>query len=120
MKCYNHHDRDAFGICRACGKALCLECMETVNNQICCKDNQKCKETLNLSSYAFDLIKKQGFSKKRKLLVMTAGISSVFGGGLCLTIPDPIMKSLGIMLIFLGALFLTQASVMGKKLSKGK
>ncbi len=27
MKCFNHHDRDAFGICKTCGKALCLECM---------------------------------------------------------------------------------------------
>ena len=25
MKCYNHHDRDAFAVCKSCGKALCLE-----------------------------------------------------------------------------------------------
>lgn len=38
MKCYNHHDRDAFGICTVCGKGLCLECMSNKNNVVTCKD----------------------------------------------------------------------------------
>ena len=38
MKCYYHHDRDAFGICSNCGKGLCLECMQEVNNQVVCKN----------------------------------------------------------------------------------
>ncbi len=42
MKCFNHHDRDAFGICSVCGKGLCLECMEKVNDIITCK-NPICK-----------------------------------------------------------------------------
>ena len=29
MKCYNHHERDAFGIDMITGKVLCLECLET-------------------------------------------------------------------------------------------
>lgn len=28
MKCFNHHDRDAFGIDIITGKGLCLECLE--------------------------------------------------------------------------------------------
>lgn len=42
MKCYNHHDRDAFGICKSCGKGLCLECLKEENGTILCKDNPKC------------------------------------------------------------------------------
>ncbi len=42
MKCFNHHDRDAFGICSVCGKGLCLECMEKINDVIVCK-NPTCK-----------------------------------------------------------------------------
>lgn len=38
MKCYNHHDRDAFGICTVCGKGLCLECMNNKNKVITCND----------------------------------------------------------------------------------
>lgn len=42
MKCFNHHDRDAFGICKSCGKALCLECMTIENGKVLCKDNPEC------------------------------------------------------------------------------
>lgn len=39
MKCFNHHDRDAFGICTVCGKGLCLECMKEHKGVITCKDS---------------------------------------------------------------------------------
>ena len=42
MKCYNHHDRDAFVVCKACGKALCLECAEQYKNEFICKDSPEC------------------------------------------------------------------------------
>ncbi len=47
MKCYNHHDRDAFGICTVCGKGLCLECMTGKKDVITCKD-KKCINIFNL------------------------------------------------------------------------
>ena len=43
MKCYNHHDRDAFAVCKACGKALCLECAEKYRGFYVCKDSPACK-----------------------------------------------------------------------------
>lgn len=46
MKCYNHHDRDAFGICKSCGKGLCLECLKEENGVILCKD-KKCSSILS-------------------------------------------------------------------------
>lgn len=46
MKCYYHHDRDAFGICSNCGKGLCLECMSEKNNKIFCK-NSNCAQKTN-------------------------------------------------------------------------
>ena len=42
MKCYNHHDRDAFGICKSCGKALCLECMSSESKNVICTNDLKC------------------------------------------------------------------------------
>ena len=47
MKCYNHHDRDAFGICSVCGKGLCLECMNTKNDKVVCNDSN-CLNILTL------------------------------------------------------------------------
>lgn len=43
MKCFNHHDRDAFGICKICGKALCLECMAKDSDNVVCANNSKCQ-----------------------------------------------------------------------------
>ena len=44
MKCFNHHDRDAFGVCIACQKALCKECLELIENRICCKGSDFCNK----------------------------------------------------------------------------
>lgn len=43
MKCYNHHDRDAFGICKVCGKGLCLECLKEDKGVIIC-NNAVCSD----------------------------------------------------------------------------
>lgn len=46
MKCYYHHDRDAFGVCKVCGKGLCLECMATKTPEVKCKT--KCGSGMSL------------------------------------------------------------------------
>lgn len=57
MKCYNHHDRDAFAICMTCGKGLCLECIKESKGKTVCKN--KCK------------------SSKCKCLLITAAVVAV-------------------------------------------
>lgn len=37
MKCYLHQERDAVGVCVACGKAVCQECAQEVEGKIYCK-----------------------------------------------------------------------------------
>jgi hypothetical protein len=45
MKCYNHSEREAVAICRACGKAVCQECgLETENGFAC---QQSCAKSLS-------------------------------------------------------------------------
>lgn len=36
MKCYNHPDIDAIGICKNCNKGLCRDCLTEVKNGIAC------------------------------------------------------------------------------------
>ena len=48
MKCYNHHDRDAFAVCKACGKALCLECAEEYKDFYICKDSPSCRHVADV------------------------------------------------------------------------
>ncbi len=50
MKCYNHHDRDAFGICTVCGKGLCLECMDAKKGAVICK-NDKCRNSFRIRQF---------------------------------------------------------------------
>jgi hypothetical protein len=44
MKCYNHPERDAVVICKACGKAVCHTCGIKTGNGFVCQQN--CAETL--------------------------------------------------------------------------
>ena len=46
MRCFVHHDHEAVGICRACGKGLCPDCAVDLGHSISCKGacEQKAKE----------------------------------------------------------------------------
>ena|SRR5690242_9353635 len=37
MKCYNHSDVEAVGVCKSCGRALCRECIAEVGLSLSCK-----------------------------------------------------------------------------------
>lgn len=78
MKCYNHHDRDAFGICLSCGKALCLECMDKSVEKVIC-NNEDCKAKLIQIENAYTIIKKNTSKQNRKLSALL-GIVSIFIG----------------------------------------
>ena len=44
MKCYNHPEKDAVAVCKACGKAVCHACgLKTANGFVC---QQSCAESL--------------------------------------------------------------------------
>jgi hypothetical protein len=44
MNCYNHPEKDAVAICRACGKAVCRKCGLETENGIACQ--QSCANQL--------------------------------------------------------------------------
>jgi hypothetical protein len=37
VRCYNHSDKDAIGICRACGKGLCTGCVVDLGFGLSCR-----------------------------------------------------------------------------------
>ena len=79
MKCFNHHDRDAFGTCKTCGRGLCLECMKEVSGMIVCKDNPKCAETARLISTSYDNIKNI-YSKRSNIFASLLGLVFIIAG----------------------------------------
>jgi len=44
MKCFNHQEREAVAVCKACGKAVCHECATESENGIACQ--QSCANVL--------------------------------------------------------------------------
>ena len=49
MKCYNHHDKEAMGICKSCQKGLCTECIILIDGSISCKG--ECQEDVATLNY---------------------------------------------------------------------
>lgn len=41
MNCFNHPDKVAIGICKACGKGLCSECVTDLGYGLACKDKHE-------------------------------------------------------------------------------
>ena len=42
MRCFQHPDRDAVGICKCCGKGLCPDCLTDLGKGLACRD--RCEE----------------------------------------------------------------------------
>jgi len=47
MRCYNHSDREANGICRACGKGLCVDCSVDLGFGLSCRGEHEKRVAAN-------------------------------------------------------------------------
>ena len=73
MKCYNHHDRDAFAVCKACGKALCLECAEEYKNSFVCKDSADCRHAAEVDYRHYFIENSKGAFKFYRFMLVLLG-----------------------------------------------
>ena len=94
MKCYNHHDRDAFGICRICGKGLCLECMsQDQEHGIYCKNDNLCKQKSEINdrtiTYNEKIIKTGTTPVRIFVIAVFICIVAFFIAGLLGQVPTP-------------------------------
>jgi len=48
MNCFKHNDNSANGICKACNKAVCTECIIDTGNGIACSEECE-KEVLDIN-----------------------------------------------------------------------
>lgn len=37
MMCFNHHSKNSVGICKHCGRGLCVDCVSPVQGSVACK-----------------------------------------------------------------------------------
>jgi hypothetical protein len=42
MRCYYHRDQDAVGVCKSCGRGLCVECAADIGKGLACRS--RCEE----------------------------------------------------------------------------
>lgn len=41
MKCFNHHELDAVGLCKHCQRALCEQCVTDLGHGLACKNRHE-------------------------------------------------------------------------------
>lgn len=56
MKCYNHPEKDAIGVCKSCQKGICIDCSTIVGVSLACKDS--CEEDVTFLDYMVQRNKK--------------------------------------------------------------
>jgi hypothetical protein len=49
MKCFLHREADAVGLCKACFRAVCGECLVEVPGGVCCKGKPSCEQRIALA-----------------------------------------------------------------------
>jgi len=83
MNCYTHNDAYAIGICKACAKALCMECAHDTGNGLACKDT--CIEEVNAVNEIMERTKMM-YSIGKEAPMLNSGtivyflFSFIFGG----------------------------------------
>ncbi len=73
MKCYNHPDRDAVGVCVKCGKAVCVEDSVVIDGKLYCKD---CATTIPNKEVPKKLYRS---TKNRILFGVCGGVAEFIG-----------------------------------------
>ena len=108
MKCFNHHDRDAFAVCKACGKALCLECAEEYKNEFICKDSPECHHVADVEYVNYFKDNSEGawrFNRVAFLLIGAFLLAYVFVKSfMFFMIPNPLLET--VLLILLAILLM--------------
>lgn len=107
MKCFNHHDRDAFAVCQYCGKGLCLECIDKRNDSLLCKDSKTCAIKSDLLNQAYNqLSNNKGINLAMGSLFIILGIIGFVMSLPLIANPAGIV---GIILFIIGVIYIKNA-----------
>jgi len=79
MNCFNHHERQAIGVCKACGKGLCPDCLVEVANSIACKNN--CEKRVTILNKLVDArLKLLSLARLYYILALATGLLFIIWG----------------------------------------
>jgi hypothetical protein len=71
MSCFNHNDRSAVGICKACHKGICIECSTDVGGGLACKN--ECERKVKKLNSMIEL----NIDKGSRILNLNSPVSGV-------------------------------------------
>ncbi len=80
MKCYNHPDHDAVGVCKSCQKGICMACSTTIDDSLSCKG--RCEEDVAVLNYIIERGRNLGSQWTPAVLINSAGGVLFLGFGL--------------------------------------
>jgi len=108
MKCFNHSQTEAVGICKNCNKGICKECLTELKNGIACTST--CTEEVTILNELIDRNKqshaKVSNSYKRNAFIygslglVTIGVGIYQPGAKLYLIPTGIIFCIGAVLSF--------------------
>ena len=113
MKCFNHPEVDAVGICKSCARGLCHHCITEVGTSVSCKN--RCESDVTAIN---DILQRGRVAyQKTSRSYQNSAIFMVLMGGIFLTLgvvrfnssgPDFFLLTMGILFLGYGiALFVT-------------
>src|SRR5471030_371452 len=83
MRCYNHHDIEAVGTCKFCGRGLCPGCAAEVEKAVACRD--RCESevatilSLNRNALQFAKSTKQARYLAPTMIIVVGGVLATLG-----------------------------------------
>ena len=101
MKCYNHNEIDAVGICKNCNKGLCTSCNTELTNGIACTST--CIEEVNQINL---LIQKSKVSHKTAIGVYMRSAYVTFTFGIIFLFYGIFTETASSFLLSLGIIFI--------------
>lgn len=88
MKCFNHTSIDAVALCKSCGKSICHDCLEEIENGIACKGtcvqraieiNEMTDKTIKMMPSTENIMKSTGSFAGPLFFLASGTIFSVVG-----------------------------------------
>jgi len=111
MKCFNHQKESAIGICKSCGKGLCLKCAAELKNGLACKDS--CERRVKILNKMVDMNEKVISTSNKNLKIsgyfgLISGLLFIFLGYYFL---QKIEGFIGIIFIVLGLAYMLSSII---------
>ena len=125
MKCFNHNNNDAIGICKHCQKGICVDCITLVKGSVSCQG--ACEQEVAAYNYMMEQGKKvyKNLGKQWGPSVVINGIGgTLFLGFGLYNIEQPsssLLIGIGTIMLIAGVMSFAQGKRMGEsKASSGK